>query len=238
MRMVLALFILLMGVQAQALALEVGAGYGLLDLSNPDNSKARSTGMGGTLGAYYSLFGNENYDFGLKGSVYYGQLDNDVNTNVLQEETKFYNLGGGFELNVYNVFAGWQYKYNRIDIQISGNLQNTTAFSDYMSQFELGYAFYLDAMSIRLSYQRTDGTLPMATTALSADTDFTSNAFMVILRFDIWPTRSSGGSYRPSYNSDYQSREYSRERAPEVEGGQVPNYRSYRYAPRPSTNIK
>lgn len=238
--------------QAQALSLEVGAGYGILDLSNPDNSKARSTGMGGMLGAYYSLLGDENYDLGLKGSAYFAQLDNDINTSVLQEQTKYYNLGGGLELNVYNVFAGWQYKYNRIDIQISGNLQNTTAFSDYMSQFEIGYAFYLNSMSIRLSYQRTDGKLPMATTALSADTDFTSNAFMVILRFDIWPTRADGSSYNPSsssasssgygsrYKSEstYQSRDSARDRAPELESGYVPNYRSYRYSPRPSPNIR
>lgn len=238
MRILLLLIAFLFTSYAQALSLEAGVGYGLLDLSNPDNSKARSIGMGGTLGAYYSLFGNENYDFGLKGSVYYAQLDNDVNTSVLQEQTKYYNLGGGFELNVYNVFASWQYKYNRIDIEISGNLHNVTAFSDYMSQFEIGYAFYLDAMSIRFSYQRTDGSLPMSTTALSADTDFTSNAFMVILRFDIWPTRAGGGSYRPAYSSSYQSRDAARDRSSELEPAYVPNYRSYRYAPRPSPNIR
>ncbi len=223
---------------ARAVELEAGIGYGVLDLSNPDDTKARSTGMGGTLGVYYSLFGNENYDFGLKGSAFYTQLENDVNTSVLQETTKYYNLGAGFEMNVYNVFAGWQYKYNRIDIEISGNLQNTTAFSDYMSQFEIGYAFYLESMSVRLAYQRTDGTLPMTTTALSADTDFTSNAFMVILRFDLSGTPSSGESYRYKPSPEYQSRDSARDRAPELESGYVPNYRSYRYSPRPSPNIR
>lgn len=225
---------------ANALSLEVGAGYGLLDLSNPDGSDARSTGMGGTIAAYYSVFGNENYDFGVKGSAYYAQLDNDVNTAFLNEETEYYNVGLGLELAVHDFFASWQYKYNRIDIELSGNINNTSAFSDYMSQFELGYIFHVSTMmQVRLVYQRTDGTLPMIDTDLSTDTDFTSNAFMVVLRFDLSSKKSSEDPYRYNYgNEDYQSRDSARDRADENESGYVPSHRSYRYAPRPSPRIK
>jgi hypothetical protein len=225
---------------AKALSWELGAGYGLLDLKNPDASTARSTGMGGTLGAYYSVFGNENYDFGIKSSLYYSQLKNDVNTAFLNEETEHYNLGLVLEFAVHDFFAGWQYKYNRIEIDLNGNLDNTSAFSDYMSQFELGYIFHMDAMQLRLVYQRTDGTLPAFETGLSGDTDFTSNAFMIILRWDFSPRRySEDNTYRhgtPSTESN--SRDWSRDRASENESATVPSYRSYRYAPRPSPNIR
>jgi hypothetical protein len=220
---------------AMAFAIDVGAGYSLLDLSNPDTSTARSSGFGGTLGGYYSICGNQNFDFGLKGSVFYSQMDNDVNTAFLSEKTKYYNAGLGVELSVYNVFASWQYKYNRIDIELEGNIHNTSAYSDYMSQFELGYIFYVNTMQVRLVYQRTDGTLPMADTSLSSDTDFNSNAFMVVLRFDLSPKRASSESYRYGDGDGYKPSEktYDEKSAPEQ-----PSYRSYRWAPSPSPYIK
>lgn len=228
----------LMPLAAQAWSWELGAGYGLLDLSNPDDSTARSTGMGGTLGAYYSVAGNENYDFGIKGSAYYAQLKNDVNTAFLDEKTTYYNVGLGLELTVYDFFVGWQYKYNRIDIQLSGNVNNTSAFSDYMSQFEVGYIFRMNTTQLRLVYQRTDGTLPRVDTGLSSDTDFTSNAFMLILRFELSPRRGYDDSHRYTASEPSTTRDWARDRAADNESGSVPNYRSYRYAPRPSPNIR
>ncbi len=228
----------LMPLAAQAWSLEAGAGYGLLDLSNPNDSTARSTGMGGTLGAYYSVASNQNYDFGIKGSAYYALLKNDVNTGFLDERTEYYNVGLGLELTVYDFFAGWQYKYNRIDIELSGNMNNTSAFSDYMSQFEIGYIFHMNRTQLRLVYQRTDGALPRMDTGLSSDTDFTSNAFMLILRFEISPKRGYDDSYRYTTSEETTNRDWARDRASDNESGSVPNYRSYRYSPRPSPNIR
>ncbi|MCC6137741.1 MAG: hypothetical protein IT287_03860 [Bdellovibrionaceae bacterium] len=231
--MMTVLSIFLMPLSVQAISVDLGLGYSMLELSNPNSSKARSNGLGGTLGAYYSLLSNDNYDFGLKGSVFYSQLDNDINTAVLSEETEYYNVGLGLELAVYDFFASWQYKYNRIEIELSGNMNNTSAFSDYMSQVELGYIFRMEAMSVRLVYQRTDGTLPMVDTGLSSDTDFTSNAFLVVLRFDLSPKpKVSDNDY--GYGRAQSEESSSKDTEPTT----APSYRSYRYAPRPSSRIK
>lgn len=220
--------------RAHCVSVDLGVGYSNLELSNPDSSSARSGGVGGTLGAYYSVFSNDNFDFGIKGSAFYAQMKNDINTPVLSEETEHYNLGLGLELAIYDFFVSWQHKYNRIEIELSGNMNNTSAFSDYMSQIEFGYILKMEAVSVRFVYQRTDGTLPMMDTNLSNDTDFTSNAFMVVLRFDLSsPPKTVENSYG-----------YERTEAAESpsqgssESRYTPNYRPYRYSPRPSTRIK
>jgi hypothetical protein len=219
-----------LGAHAFKADVDFGVGYSLLDLKNPNNSTARSTGAGGSLGAHYGLFGNENYSFGLKGSLFYSQLKNDANSTSFQEKTDFLNYGLGFELAVHNFFVGWQYKYTSVNISISGNMNQTSKFTDYMPQFEVGYIFHMDAMSVRLLYQRIDGTLSARETGLSSDTDLSSSAFMVILRFSVGSNSSS------SDRDYYKGHDSSNEEAQPAP--YVPNYRSYRYAPRPSPNIR
>lgn len=238
MRALLSLAFIFCILPSHAVSLDLGVGYSFLDLKNPDSTTARSTGFGTSLGGYWSLFGNENYDFGVKGSAFYSQMKNDMNTSFLSEETEMYNMGLGLELEVHNVFASWQYKYNRIDIQLSGNLTNTSAFSDYMSQFELGYTFHMDALALRLVYQRIDGKLAPTDTGLSAETDLSSSAFMIVLRFDLSSQNKNNfydSKYGSSGNNEYKADTTS---SSQNTGDSVPNYRFYRYSPRPSMNIK
>lgn len=212
-------------------ALELGAGYSLLDLKNPNASAARSTGLGLGLGAYYSIFSNDFFDVGLKASGFYANLKNDVSTEFLREETEHYNLGAGLEVSVHQFFASWQSKYNRLDIKLHGNLQNTSAFSDYMSQWEVGYIFPMESMSIRFVFQYIKGELPQLETGLSASSDFSSSSMMVILRFDL---QSSRGVSKTPYENQYKSDSKENTEPPEY----TPGNRTYRYTPKPSRQIR
>lgn len=218
---------------AHALSVDIGLGYSYLDLGNADGTKSRSTGLGSSLGVYYSVCGNENFDFGFKGSAFYSKMDNDINTAFLSEQTQHYNVGLGFELSLYNFFISWQHKYNRLGIELEGNLTKTSAFSDYMSQMEIGYIFQMERMSVRLVYQRTDNSISAAETGLGGDTDMSSSAFMFVLRFDL--------SAKRSHNNDDDWRSDKKEDWSQSPQGGEPSaisYRTYRYAPRPSPRIK
>lgn len=216
---------------AWAQAVELGAGYSLLDLKNPNTSSARSTGLGLGLGAYYSIFSNDFFDVGLKASGFYANLKNDVSTEFLREETEHYSLGAGLEVSVYQFFASWQSKYNRLDIQLHGNLQNTSAFSDYMSQWEVGYIFPMESMSIRFVFQYVKGELPQLETGLSSNSDFSSSSLMVMLRFNLQSSRSES---RTTYEGQYKPESKDNKEPPEY----TPGNRTYRYTPKPSRQIR
>lgn len=215
----------------RAQSIDLGAGYSVLDLKNPDTSTARSTGLGLGLGGYYSLFSHSVFDVGLKASGFYADLKNDMSTEFLREETEHYNFGAGIEVSVYQIFVSWQRKYNRLDIQLDGNLQNTSAFSGYMSQWEVGYSLPMESLSIRFVFQHITGQLPYYETGLSASSDFSSSSLMVMLRFNLRSAPPAPKSpfetlYAPKSKDENQPEEY------------TPGYRTYRYSPKPSQQIK
>ncbi|MCB9073876.1 MAG: hypothetical protein H6623_09660 [Bdellovibrionaceae bacterium] len=233
---------------AQAISLDLGLGYSLIDLKNPDGSTARSTGVGGAVGGYYSIWANQNYDFGIKGSVFYSKMKNDANSAVLSEKTEFLNFGLGLELTVYDFFFSWQYKHARTNITTEGSFNNTSTYSRYMSQLEVGYEWRMDTKAVRFAYQVINSSLPTMGSGLSSDVSLSQSAFMIYLRFDFmhspsthrstydpysetWPYGSSSRSSSSSSSSEGSSREAS-------DVSYSPNYRTYRYSPRPSTRIK
>jgi len=179
---------------------DLGVGYTVLDIKNPDSSKAHSTGFGGQLGIYYELFGNQNYSLGPKASVFYSDLENDANSGQITEETKFYNYGAGLELEVRNFFISWQYKVDKLKIKQSALLNTESTFTAYIPQFELGFEVPGDTVSARFVFQHQVGEIPTARTGLPSPSDVRSSAFFMYLRFHFGnqpSSRSDSDLYRP-----------------------------------------
>lgn len=235
---ILFIFLLCVSPLAMAIDFDLGFGYGFLQLENSDGSKAYSRGPGGQVGVHYSFVDRENFRFGLAAAVDYFELDNDANSAALNEETKLFTLGGGFEMRVYRVILGLQYKYNRSEIQIRGLVDSSERYSFYTPYFEIGYELPLKYTTLRFSYRRSDSQIAVSETGFSQETAFSNSGLFLTLRFH-WSgqsqyeeTRSSSAptDYQPIPTSGHESTFYS---TPQVDTQR----RNNSFRPRPSSRL-
>lgn len=226
---------------AAAWDLDLAAGYNMLQITNPDGSNAYSDGFVGGIGAHWALVDRENFRFGLKGSVDYSDMKNDVNTAINKEQTRLFTAGAGFEMRVHHFFIGVQYRYNRPEIKLSGTQSASSRYSFYSPYLEVGYELEMSRSAVRFYYRRTDTEISQTDTGFSAASEFKNSGIFVGLRFHLGAPKvvSPYPSYEASSNglSDYTPPERTDNSSTFYSTPSVDTSRRNSFRPRPSGRL-
>ena len=231
--MILALLMFIQMAQAQwfdqGWNLEAAFGITNQEITNPNTSKAVYAGYGGHALVYYPLFQNENYSFGPSGKYFYSELKNKANTSTLTEDIKFYGIAPGLELRIYNLFIGYNYRYQWLSIDMSGTIGHEIQSRGSCSEFVVGIEIPWNSWASRFYYTRSSTDLPITDTGLSNSSPWAEENVFLALRYRFGRSPRSDRSYE---NADLDQSDTSSSSS----SGRTP-YRSIRYNPRPSTRL-
>lgn len=214
-------------------ALDVGFGLENMEITRPDSGTAVYDGYGGKLTGRYNLTASENFHLGARISLGYAELDNKANTANVTESLRNITGAPGLELRIRRVFLGVDYEYNKMTIDLSGNLSGRVNTSFYAPQFFAGVDIPMGWWELRFTYSRGVGDIPRLDTGLAQDSPWKQDQFMIAIKFN--PRYNSSRVSSPRYEMPSSERDSSYT-APATDSSAQP-YRPVRYYPRPSSHL-
>jgi hypothetical protein len=175
----------------QDLNAEVAFGVTNQELENPNSTKAIYKGYGGHAKAYYPLSQNESFSFGIQAKYFYSELTNEANTAQLSEDLRTYGVAPGLELKVSWFFAGYNYKFQRLSLTMSGTIQNKISSRFEASEYYAGVEIPLENWALRLYYLHSQGDLPSADSGLNSDSPWQEDSVFLAIRYRFSSSRRS-----------------------------------------------
>jgi hypothetical protein len=114
---------------------------------------------------------------------------------------RFYGLAPGLELKVSWFFVGYNYKFQRMSLTMSGNIDNKISSRFESSELYIGVEVPIENWALRLYYMYSSGDLPAGDSGLSTDSPWIEQNVFLAVRYRFSSSGSSSWDRSSSENS-------------------------------------
>lgn len=167
---------------------EANLGYGMLQLKNPNGSKALYDGVGIRASLNIPLIDLSSLDVYFSPMMKYLDLKNTANSSSQYESANIFGPGLGLSVNLSNLWFGANYNKMWARHAATGSFNGRTEYSFQALEYFGGVHWQFDKLGVGVMYSYTGTSIPKEDTGLTKDTPFEESMISLQLTFSLGQT--------------------------------------------------